>query len=169
MRRAKITLKIIHTLTAAGLIGGLACHMVILTFAPHATPEEYLSLRRMLLATSNYVILPSLAGCLLSGMAAMVVHQPFLDKGWVWIKALMGVLMFEGTLFTVIGHAKIAARKAEEIASAAAPEAALADLLADAMAREWGTLAVIMGLCAANVVVGIWRPRIIKESADLWP
>ena len=36
--------------------------------------------------------------------------------------------------------------------------------LADAIANEWGALTAIMLLSLANVVIGVWRPRLRKKA-----
>jgi len=152
--------KILHTVAAAGLIGGLAAYMVLLVVAPQSSPEAYADLRRSIDVISDYVLMPSLAIALVSGLLSMVVHTPFLDRGWVWIKALLGILMFKGVLTIVSAKADYAARKAAEIAAGTAPPDALDQLLA----LEWGTLWGVMAICVANVVLGVWRPRFMKSA-----
>lgn len=89
-------LKCLHTLAACGLIGGLAVYMLLLALAPQETPAAYAQLRQAIAAVSNYLLMPSLAVALVSGLLSMAVHTPFLDKRWVWLKAAMGILMFKG-------------------------------------------------------------------------
>ncbi len=155
------TLKICHTVAAGGLIGGLACYMMLLVVAPQETPEAYADLRHSIQALSNYVLLPSLAIALISGLLSMMVHKPFQDRGWVWIKALSGILMFKGVLTIVSAKAAYAATMARKIANGEAPPDALQSLYA----MEWGTLWVVMAISIANVVLGVWRPRIMRISA----
>ena len=40
----------------------------------------------------------SLAIALMSGLLSMVVHPPFQEMRWAWLKALLGLAMFEATL-----------------------------------------------------------------------
>ena len=155
MRKA---VKILHSLAAGGLVGGLACYAILLLAAPQETPAAYADLRRSIAVISDYVLLPSLAVALVSGLVSMIVHKPFLDLGWVWIKALLGILMFKGTLTIVSAKADHAATVAARIAAGEAPPDALAQLLA----LEWGTLAVVAAIAVANVVLGIWRPRMLR-------
>jgi len=86
MRMRKF-LKILHTLSACGLTGGLVCYMLLLIVAPQETPAAYADLRQSIPALSTYVLLPSLAIAPMSGQLSMAAHHPFLDKGWVWAKA----------------------------------------------------------------------------------
>lgn len=128
--------KVLHTLSACGLIGGLACYMVVLLTAPHDSPAAYADLRQSIKAISDYVLLPSLAVALLSGIVSMMVHRPFRDQGWAWLKAAMGLLMFKGVL-TVVGakadHAAVVSRRI-------ADGEATADVLSEALTLEWYAL-----------------------------
>lgn len=153
------TSKLLHTLAAAGLIGGLGCYMIMLVFAPQQTPETYADLRQSIAAISNYVLLPSLAIALISGLLSMAVHRPFLDKGWAWVKAALGILMFKGVLTIVGAKADYAAIVARRIAEGEPAS----ELLQRALAYEWYALIAIMALSVANVVLGIWRPRLSRQ------
>lgn len=149
------TLKILHTLAACGLIGGLGAYMLMLVFAPQGTLADYADLRQTIKAISDYLLLPSLALALVTGLLAMVAHYPFQEKGWAWIKAATGILMFKGVLTIVSAKAGHAAEMSRKIAEGTAPEGALDQLLN----LEWGTLWIVMALSVANVVLGVWRPR----------
>ena len=85
----------------------------------------------------------------------MMVHYPFTEKSWVWLKAVSGVVMFEGTLTVISAKARYAAKKSAEIAAGDAPANALQGLLA----QEWNTLAVITAIAVVNVIIGVWRPK----------
>ncbi|GGK18202.1 DUF2269 family protein [Salinarimonas ramus] len=150
--------KILHSVAAAGLIGGLACYMVLLVAVPVEDAAAYAGLRAAISALSSWVLLPSLAVGLVSGLLSMIVHRPFQEMGWVWIKAGLGILMFKGTLTIVSAKADAAAAIAQRIAAGAAGPEALDELLV----LEWGTLAVVMAIAVANVVLGIWRPRLVR-------
>jgi hypothetical protein len=154
------TLKILHTLTACGLIGGLGCYMVLLVMAPQETPAAYADLRQAIAAISNYLLLPSLALALVSGLLTMVAHRPFLDQGWAWLKAAMGLLMFKGVLTIVGAKADYAAVVTRKIANGEPVNGTLEA----ALAHEWATLGLVMALSIANVVLGVWRPRLMRGS-----
>ena len=158
MPSLRVVLKILHSLSAAGLLGGLACYMILLVSAPQDSASAYADLRESIAMVSDYVLIPSLAVALVSGLLAMAFHTPFMDKGWAWAKAAMGILMFKGVL-TVVGakadHAAVLARKIEEGAMAR-------DVLDSAMRHEWATLWIVMALAVANVVLGVWRPRFAR-------
>ncbi|WP_052340876.1 DUF2269 family protein [Salinarimonas rosea] len=150
--------KILHSVAAGGLLGGLACYAALLALAPQETSQAYADLRVSITVISDWVLLPSLAVALVSGLLSMIVHRPFLDTGWVWIKAGLGILMFKGTLTIVSAKADYAATMAARMAAGDAPP----DALADMVRLEWGTLAVVGAIAVANVVLGIWRPRLVR-------
>ena len=158
---AKMVLKILHTLAACGLIGGLGAYMLMLVYAPQGTPADYADLRQTIKAISDYLLLPSLALALVTGLLAMVAHHPFQDRGWVWIKAASGILMFKGILTIVSAKAAHAAEMSRKIAAGTAPPDALEQLIG----LEWGTLWAVLAISVANVVLGVWRPkRIFPET-----
>lgn len=157
--------KILHTLASCGLIGGLGCYMILLLAAPQDTPAAYADLRQSVAAISNYVLLPSLAIALVSGIVSMMVHRPYLNKGWAWLKAALGLLMFKGVLTVVGAKADHAATLSQRIADGEAS----ADVLDAALALEWYTLGAVMVLSIANVVLGIWRPRLMRQSGRRAP
>ena len=149
--------KVFHTLAACGLIGGLGCYLILLYAAPQETPKAYADLRQGIAAISNYLLLPSLAVATVSGLLAMMVHRPFLDKRWVWLKAVLGILMFKGVLTIVGAKANEAAVVSRKIADGEP----VAEVLDAALFNEWATLGVVLLLSMANVVLGIWRPRLV--------
>lgn len=158
MPSLRVVLKILHSLSAAGLLGGLACYMILLVTAPQDNAAAYADLRQSIAMVSDYVLVPSLAVALVSGLLAMAFHTPFMDKGWAWAKAAMGLLMFKGVL-TVVGakadHAAVLARKIEQGDMAR-------EVLDSAMRHEWATLWIVMALTIANVVLGVWRPKFAR-------
>ncbi|MGQ0672337.1 MAG: DUF2269 family protein [Hyphomicrobium sp.] len=151
MRKA---LKFLHTLAACGLIGALVGYAVILLKAPQETASQYADARVTIDALCDYVLLPSLAVALVSGMLSMAVHRPFQEHTWVWIKALLGIGMFEATLAIIQSKADYAARLSAKIAAGQESP----DALTSALATEWSSLAAIMAISVANIVLGIWRP-----------
>ena len=151
------TIKIAHSIASAGLIGGLASYMLLLVAFPVETTQSYADLRTAILAISNYVLLPSLAIGLITGILAMMVHAPFMDRGWVWVKAVLGILMFKGVLTIIYAKADHAARVSDQMARGEAGPDALANMLAG----EWWTLVIVMGISLANIVLGVWRPRLV--------
>ncbi len=159
MRRLPKTLKFLHTLAACGIIGGIGCHMILLIFAPQETPAAYADMRQSISAISNYVLVPSLAIVLISGLLSMAVHTPFLNRGWAWLKAGMGFFMFKAVL-TIVG---VTANQAADIAQRIEEGEPAEALLQAAIFNEWAFLIFVMILSVANVVLGVWRPRFSRR------
>ena len=157
MRKAT---KILHTLASCGLVGALLGYIVILLAAPQETPAAYANARAAIAALCNYLLLPSLAIALMSGLLSMVVHPPFRETRWAWLKALLGLSTFKATLGIIGAKATAAANFSTRVAAGEAQQKALAD----AIAYEWGALTAIMVLAVANVVIGVWRPRLWKKA-----
>ncbi|MCR9255277.1 MAG: DUF2269 family protein [Alphaproteobacteria bacterium] len=156
------TLKILHTLATCGLIGGMAVYGILLLDVPRDA-AAHADLRAHIAAISNWVLLPSLGIALVSGLVAMAVHRPFLEKRWAWLKAALGILMFKGVLTLIGAKAGYAARVAGEVARGEAP----ADALDGLLTYEWWTLGIMMALSVLNVVLGVWRPRLKATPARI--
>ena len=148
------TLKFFHTLASCGLIGALVCYMIVLVKAPHGTVSTYADMRQTISSLCNYVLLPSLGIALVTGLLSMAVHRPFQDKRWAWVKALLGLSMFESTLAIIQAKANYAATVSTKIAAGEA----MATELATALSSEWNSLMAIMALSIANIALGVWRP-----------
>lgn len=153
-------LKILHTLAACGLIGGLGAYAILLAVAPQETPAAYADLRQSIALVGNYLLLPSLAVALVTGLLSMAAHTPFADQGWAWLKAALGILMFRGVLMLVGSMADHAATVSRRIAEGE-PAAKALDA---ALAHEWYIFAVVVTLAVANVVLGTWRPRLSRPA-----
>ena len=156
MRRA---LKFLHTLAACGLIGALLGYAIILLYAPQETPRAYADARQTITAFCDYLLLPSLALALISGLLGMVAHRPFLETRWAWLKALLGLSMFEATFAIVQSKATTAAAESAKIAAGEAAPGALAYVVT----YEGWSIAAIMALSLAQIALGIWRPRLARR------
>lgn len=155
MRR---TLKFLHTLAACGIVGALLGYGMALLYAPQDTPLAYAQMRQTISLLCDYILLPSLAVALVTGLFAMVVHRPFQDTRWAWLKALLGLSLFEATLGIIQSKATTAAAEAVKIAARPAEPNELAIILAS----EWWSLVAILALSLAQIALGVWRPRLAK-------
>ncbi len=153
--------KFLHTIASCGLVGALFGYIVVLMFAPQGTPQSYAEMRQTISAISSYILLPSLGVGLVSGLIAMMVHRPFQELRWVWAKAILGLSMFEATLAIIQAKANSAAEEATKIAAGTGDPQALATIIAN----EWMTLYVILALSAAQIGLGIWRPRLGRTAS----
>jgi hypothetical protein len=149
-------MKFVHTVSSAGIVGGLAAYALILLYAPQETAQAYAEMRQTISAICNYMIMPALGLSLVTGLLAMAVHRPFQELRWVWVKALLGISMFEATLAIIQAKGSDAARISAKIA-AGEP---LQQDLALTIASEWTTLFAILAISLANYVLGVWRPSL---------
>ena len=152
-------MKFLHTMGAAGLMGAMAALLVMLSVAPPPSAlASYAAVRGAMGAIATWIVLPSLALMLVSGLLAMTLNRAFLNAGWAWLKLATGVLMFEGVLVYVQGPMQ---QEAEQSAGALAGRVDPATLAAT-LGPERNTLWVLLVVATANVVLGIWRPRLIR-------
>lgn len=151
-RRAwRLGAKALHDMAAIGFGGGLAACLVINHVANRASPADFAAARAAFAAIAQYVLIPSMAVVVVSGLVAMMATRGYQEAGWAWAKALLGLSVFEATLLVVASG-----RKQAEFAAAAADPALL-----DALLRsERHTLWLLIALSAVNVVLAVWRPRL---------
>jgi len=153
-------MKFLHSLGACGMIGALAGWVILLMFAPQDTPQAYANLRHSISMIANYLLFPSMAFTLVSGVMAIAVHHPFHDLKWVWIKAASGIVVFEGTLSLIGAKADRATALAQKMLEG---ETSMATI-EKALASEWSHLWVILVLSIANVLIGVWRPSFSRKA-----
>ena len=153
-------MKCLHTVGAIGITGAVAAHLLLLSVLPDLdTLAEAAALRAGIAAVATWLLLPSLVLVLVSGLLAIAAHPQFGNAGWVWVKVAMGLAIFEATLVSVQGPAM---RNLEYTREALAGEISSSEL-AGLLHSEWGPLWVILAICFANIVLGIWRPRFGRQ------
>ena len=150
-RVLRLGTKALHEIASIGYGGGLAACLVIDAVADRTSPQAFLAARRAFAAIAQYVLVPSMAVVVVSGLIAMVATRGYLDAGWAWVKALLGLSVFEATLLVVGSSAKQAAL------GVATVDPAVLDAL---LRSERNTLLLLVGVGVANVVLAVWRPRI---------
>lgn len=156
MRRV---LKFLHTMAAVGLLGSMACLLALAAvLPPKASLAAYAAVRGGMGAVSTWIFLPSLGLALLSGLLAIAFNRAFHNAGWAWVKLLSGVLVFEGGLQGIQGPIQEEAERSAAVLAGHGDAATLAVSLG----AERGTLWVLFAVATANVVLGIWRPRLIQ-------
>lgn len=151
-------LKILHEVGSVGVLGAFAACIVLVARVPTHSLAAYAAVRQCVAAITQWLLVPSLAIVLISGLLAIAATNAYKDAGWVWVKALLGISMFEGSLLTVAASARQAAQLAAQAASGSGDAAQLAQVLH----TEWGGLWLLLALSVANIVLAVWRPR-------LWP
>ncbi len=148
------SLKALHQIAGIAGGGGLAACLVIGMTANAASPLEFAASRQAIAAIARYVLVPSLAVVLVTGMLAIAATRAFHDAGWAWVKALLGLSVFEATLVIVSSSSKEA-----ELVAAVANPAVLDSLLR----AERNTLWLLVALSVANVVLAVWRPKLVVK------
>ncbi|MGE3335428.1 MAG: hypothetical protein AB7I36_17425 [Rhodospirillaceae bacterium] len=154
----KRLLKFLHTIGAIGLMGAMACLLVLLGFATSPQPlPAYVLLTAAMGRTATWVYLPSMALTLFTGLAAIGINRAFHNAGWAWAKLATGLLMFEWSLAGIVQPLR---SEAERAAAMLGP--ADAALIADAGDPIRNSIWVLLAVAAANVVLGVWRPRLTR-------
>jgi hypothetical protein len=152
-------MKFMHTIGAIGLMGTIACLLVLLSFTPApASLSEYAVMRAAMGGIATWIFLPSLALTLVAGLLAMGVNRAYQSAGWAWAKLASGILVFEWGFAAIQGPMQ---QEAELSARALAGEIDPATL-GGSLGAEWGSLWVLLTVAAANVILGIWRPRLTR-------
>ncbi len=155
-RHLQRLLKALHELGSIGVVGSFAaCIVIRVTAPPRQSLSAYAAASHAIAAICQWLLVPSLAAALLSGLLAIAANRAFINAGWAWVKALLGISMFEGTLLTVSASARHAA-DLSALAAAGSPDPVQ---LAEVLRTEWGGLWILLTLSIANIVLGVWRPR----------
>jgi hypothetical protein len=152
-------LKFMHTMGAIGLMGAMACLLVLLSFIPApASLSEYARMRGAMGGIATWVLFPSLGLTLIAGLLAIAVTPAFHNAGWALAKLASGILVFEWGFVAVLGPMQ---EEAELSARAVAHEVDPGTLAAS-LGAEWYSLWVMLAVATANVILGVWRPRLTR-------
>ncbi len=143
--------KALHEIASIGFGGALAACLVINAVADRASPTEFTAARLLFAAIAQYILIPSMAVVVVSGLIALAATRAYLDAGWAWLKAALGLSLFEATL-VIVGSST---RQAEFAAAAADPA-----LLETMLRSERNTLWLLIVLSVANVVLAVWKPSL---------
>jgi hypothetical protein len=151
-------LKFLHTVGAIGFMGSLACLLVLEYLAPPPSAlASYALIRGAMGMIVNWVFLPSFLLTLVPGLLALAATPVFLNAGWALAKAASGILIFVGGLHAIAPIQDEASLSAEVVAGRADPAR-----LQGVSQGEGATMWVLLAIATANVVLGIWRQRILR-------
>jgi hypothetical protein len=151
-------LKFLHTMGAVGFMGSLACLLVLENLLPAPSSlASYALVCGAMGMIANWVFFPSFLLTLVPGLLALAVNPAFLNATWAWIKAASGILVFAGSLHALAPIQDEARRSAQAVAGRFDP-ATLEGVSEGTAATMW----VLLAIGTANVVLGIWRQRIIR-------
>jgi len=145
---------------AIGLMGAMAALLVVLIFAPTPrSPEAYALLLQAMAEIAAWILMPSMAITVIAGLLAIAVNPAFHEAGWAWMKAATGILIFEGGLHAAAPIQEEAKRSAAALAAKVDPA-----MIEKLFAAQRNTLWVLLAVAAANVALGVWRPRLPQGS-----
>jgi hypothetical protein len=152
-------MKFLHTIGAIGLMGSMACLIVVLGFVPKPSSlSEYALITTAMSGMVTWVFFPSLALTLIAGLLAIAFNPAYHSAGWAWAKLATGILIFEWGFTAILGPIQ---EEAELSARALTGEADAAALVAS-LTSEHRSLWVLLVVAATNVVLGVWRPRLTR-------
>lgn len=155
MRKA---VKFLHTLASCVFVGALLAHALLLAVPP--AQGSFAGTRAVIGMLGGWLLLPSLAVVTTSGLIAMAVHHPFQQFRWVWTKAVLGFPLFLATL-----HLQSMTGSAATLAARLPPGAGPSPALSAEIAQEGPVLAIVVILAVAQIVFGVWRPRLALRPA----
>lgn len=150
-RWVRLGAKTVHDLASITFGGALVTCIVLNQMVPRDTLAEFAAARALHATIAQYLLVPSMAVVVLSGLLALAATRAYMGAGWAWLKALLGLSVFEATLVVVGSKEKQAA-----VVAAYTDPAQLDTLLRS----ERNTLWLLVVLAAINVVLAVWRPRL---------
>jgi hypothetical protein len=150
-------MKFLHTIGAIGLMGSMASLIVLLGFVPKPTSlPEYVLITAAMSGVVTWVFFPALALTLIAGLLAIAVNRAYHSAGWAWAKLATGILIFEGGFTAILGPLQEQAELSARALAGTGDPATLAASLAAVRSSLW----VLLAVAAANVILGVWRPRL---------
>lgn len=155
-------LKALHILGAIGFMGGLAAILVLVANTAVEPTASFAAVRNGIALINKWLLTPSLLIVLVSGLLAIAATNAYKDAGWAWMKALLGVVTFEGTLLTIVGSGR---KAAEQAAAAVAGQADAMTQVTALLRTERGAAWLMLGLGFINIVLAIWRPRFTRRRS----
>jgi hypothetical protein len=155
------SLKAFHEIGAIGTMGSIAACIVLLATAPAAAPVAFAAVLQGVASISKWLLVPSLVIVLISGLLSIAATEAYKNAAWAWVKALLGLGTFEGSLLTIEGSA----RQAAELSALAASGRGDPVHLAQVLRTEWGGLWIVAALSLVNIILAVWRPRLYRRAA----
>ncbi len=153
-------IKLLHELGSMGSLGSVLVCLLLLGTARSAASPGSAAVSAAVSVVVHWVLLPSFIATILSGLLALVATPPYMDSGWAWLKALLSLSLFEASLM-LSGTTRDIALLSQQ----ADGSGEVVRELAQQQRTETGVLWVLFGVCFANVVLGIWRPRLMRSRS----
>ena len=132
---------------------------MLLGFLPNPTSlSEYALMSAAMGGVVTWVFFPSLALTLIAGLLAIAANRAYHNAGWAWAKLASGILIFEWGFTAILGPIQEEAELGTRVLAGGGDAATLAA----SMAAERTSLWVLLAVATANVVLGVWRPRLTR-------
>lgn len=157
MRRS---LKFVHTVATATLVGALALQLLIAArYGAGVAAGDALAVgaRQVMVEVSRWLLVPSLVVVVVSGLLLMGLNRTFSSAGWVWIKAFIGLLLVKGVI--TINDPAVRDIAALAVQGGIAGNAEALAELARLARMEWLGGWLALALTIAGIGFGVWRPR----------
>jgi hypothetical protein len=107
---------------------------------------------------ATWVLYPSMVVTVIAGLLAIAASRAFHNAGWAWVKLATGILVFEGSLISIIGPIQEQAKRSAAVLAGQADLAMIAGFDENERLSLW----ILLVVALANVVLGIWRPRLTR-------
>jgi uncharacterized membrane protein len=157
------TLKFLHIIGTVGFCAALLALLLLHASLPDPSQlEQFAGIRLAMGNVAKWLLLPSTGLVVISGLIAMALNDVYKNAGWVWIKLATGVLILEGTLVYVQAPMERAANNAQSALDGDFDLTTLGTVLGS----EWNSIWVILGVAVVNIVLGVYRPRIMSRSVS---
>jgi hypothetical protein len=136
-------------------MGAIASLLVLMSFSPPPTSlAGYALMREAMAEIATWIFFPSIVLTLIAGLLAIAANRAYHDAGWAWVKLATGILVFAGSLHALGPIQEEAKPSAGEVAGHSDPT------ITGPFGAEQSTLWMLLAAATANVVLGIWRPRL---------
>lgn len=153
-------LKLLHELGSAGTLGAVAACLLLLRIHPQVPTLDYALASRTIADVVRFLLMPSFVAVLLSGLLGIAATPAYQNAGWVWVKALLGLSLFEASL-TLSSNAE----RVAQLSSQAAAGKPVLEQLTQSTRTVHGVMWVLMAISLANVVLAVWRPRLGRRMS----
>ncbi|MCY4264465.1 MAG: hypothetical protein OXE78_06380 [Gammaproteobacteria bacterium] len=156
-------LKFAHIIGSTGFCAALLALLVLHASLPEPSKLEQFAMLRITMGNVvKWLLLPSTALVVLSGLFAMALNDIYKSAGWVWLKLATGVLILEGTLVYVQAPMERAGREGVAALAGEFDFISIGAILAAERNSAW----VILGVALVNIVLGVYRPRLSRRNPN---
>jgi hypothetical protein len=132
-----------------------------MSFSPPPTSlAGYALMRGAMAEIATWIFVPSFVLTLIAGLLAIALNRAYQNAGWAWVKLGTGILVLAGSLCALSPIQQEAERSGSAVAGQLDPAT-----ITGSFEAERGTLWMLLAVSTANVVLGIWHPRLTRIRA----